>query len=118
MAKPAGKTIRKPSSAKKTQTARQPAAAKAEKPNEVEPAASADELDAQLDEPNDEDHGDSDAGDELDESKANDQVEAEPVAVKGHLEGCPADRGESYELTSPKGKPVKVTRCIDCGANL
>lgn len=33
-----------------------------------------------------------------------------------HADGCPADRIDSFTITDPKGTPVRVTRCLDCGS--
>ena len=41
---------------------------------------------------------------------------AKTVAKVDHLKDCPKTRGETYEAPGKDGKPVKVERCIDCGA--
>lgn len=32
-----------------------------------------------------------------------------------HLDGCPAERTESYPARRPNGEEIAVARCIDCG---
>jgi hypothetical protein len=41
---------------------------------------------------------------------------ADAALEVSHLEGCPAERVETYEVEGPKGFVI-VTRCIDCGAH-
>ena len=32
-----------------------------------------------------------------------------------HRVGCPAERIEEYEAKPPKGRPIRISRCVDCG---
>lgn len=45
------------------------------------------------------------------------KAETESKPRVQHLDGCPADRTETYEQKGPKGFQL-VTRCVDCGEHV